>query len=236
MQTDALAAMAGLRAAFDAFAACDVESLSRAEVVALLDEYEELMCQLPAPLHRLLAQLQAGTTPKEMGAKSWKAVLRIRWRLSTAEAGRRLREAAELGPRRALTGEPLAPVLGVVAAAQAAGLINADHVKVLRDAVDALPGWVDPTTRDQFEADLVGVAVKVAQGAQGHRRAAVVSARSGRPRARRHRTRPYPRGVDGQAGSGWDDGVDGEPEPGGCCGVGGVVRQVRRAGHVQPGR
>lgn len=162
MQTDALAAMAGLRAAFDAFAACDVESLSRAEVVALLDEYEELMCQLPAPLHRLLAQLQAGTTPKEMGAKSWKAVLRIRWRLSTAEAGRRLREAAELGPRRALTGEPLAPVLGVVAAAQAAGLINADHVKVLRDAVDALPGWVDPTTRDQFEADLVGVAVKVA--------------------------------------------------------------------------
>lgn len=161
MQTDALAAMAGLRAAFDAFAACDVESLSRAEVVALLDEYEELMCQLPAPLHRLLAQLQAGTTPKEMGAKSWKAVLRIRWRLSTAEAGRRLREAAELGPRRALTGEPLAPVLGVVAAAQAAGLINADHVKVLRDAVDALPGWVDPTTRDQFEADLVGVAVKV---------------------------------------------------------------------------
>ncbi len=51
-----------------------------------------------------------------------------------------------LGPRRALTGEPLAPVLPVVAAAQNAGLLTGDHVKVLRDAVDDLPGFVDQST------------------------------------------------------------------------------------------
>jgi hypothetical protein len=161
MEAGAVQAVAGLRAAFDAFAACDIASLTRAELVAVLDEYETLTCQLPSVGHRLLAQLQTDTTPRELGAKSWNEVLRIRWRLSTTEAGRRLGETAELGPRRTLTGEPLPAVLPVVAAAQAAGLINADHVKVLRDAVHQLPGFVDTTTREQFEVDLVRVAVRV---------------------------------------------------------------------------
>ncbi|WP_407661783.1 DUF222 domain-containing protein [Mycolicibacterium setense] len=161
MEAGAVEAVAGLRAAFDVFAACDFGPLTRAEVLAVLDEYETLTCQLPGPLHRLLAQLLAEATPRELGAKSWNAVLRIRWRLSSAEAGRRLGEAAELGPRRSLTGEPVAPVLPVVAAAVGAGLITGDHVKVLRDAVGDLPGFVDQTTREQFEADLVRVAVGV---------------------------------------------------------------------------
>ncbi len=161
MQADAVQAAAGLRAAFDAFAACEFGSLSRAELMEVLDEYEALSCQLPSVWHRLLAQLQTDTTPRELGAKSWNEVLRIRWRLSSAEAGRRLGEAAELGPRRALTGEPLPPVLPVMAAAQSAGLINPDHVKVLRDAIKGLPTFVDQATREQFEADLVRVAVGV---------------------------------------------------------------------------
>ncbi|WP_166907247.1 HNH endonuclease signature motif containing protein, partial [Mycobacterium sp. DL440] len=161
MQAGAVQAVAGLRAAFDAFAACDFASLTRAELVAVLDEYETLICQMPSVGHRMLAQLQAEATSQELGAKTWNEVLRIRWRLSTAEAGRRLGEAAELGPRRALTGEPLPAVLPVVAAAEAAGLINADHVRVLRDAVHRLPGFVDQVTREQFEADLVRVAVGV---------------------------------------------------------------------------
>ncbi len=127
----------------------------------MLDEYETLSCQLPSVLHRLLAQLQADTTPRELGAKSWNEVLRIRWRLSTTEAARRLGEAAALGPRRSLTGQALPPVLPVVTAAQAAGRLTADHVKVLRDAVSRLPGFVDQSTREQFEADLVRVAVGV---------------------------------------------------------------------------
>ncbi|MFV8232824.1 HNH endonuclease signature motif containing protein [Mycolicibacterium fortuitum] len=161
MQAGVVDVVAGLRAAFDAFAACDFGSLTRAELISVLDEYEALLCRLPAAGHRLLAQLQVEATPGELGAKSWNEVLRTRWRLSTAEAGRRLGEAAELGPRRALSGEPLAPVLPVVAAAQAAGSLNGEHVKVLRDAVHRLPGFVDTATAEQFEADLVRVAVGV---------------------------------------------------------------------------
>ena len=69
----------------------------------------------------MLARLQTETTAKEMGAKSWRQVLAIRWRISTSEAGRRLDEAAPLGPRRTLTGEPLEPILPCTALRKPAG-------------------------------------------------------------------------------------------------------------------
>ena len=99
--------MAALRAAHDALASCDLEMLTSSELLNVLDDLETLSCQLPTQWHRALTRLQAETTPKEMGAKSWKDVLRIRWRISTTEAGRRLAEAALLGPRRALTGDSI---------------------------------------------------------------------------------------------------------------------------------
>ena len=96
-----------------------------------------------------------------MGAKSWKDVLAIRWRISTTEAGRRLDEAAQLGRRRTLTGEPLEPVLACTAIAQAHGLINREHVKVVREAMDKIPPTVDVITRAQIEADLARTAIGV---------------------------------------------------------------------------
>jgi hypothetical protein len=154
-------AVAGLRAAYDALADCDLEVLTRPELLSVLDELETLSCQLPVQWRRALTRLQTETTPTELGAKSWKDVLRLRWRISATEANRRLAEAAELGPRRALTGQPLAPTLAATATAQGLGLINGEHVKVVREAIRRLPGFVDALTREQFEIDLVRVAVGV---------------------------------------------------------------------------
>jgi hypothetical protein len=161
LATPVQVAMAALRSAHDELAACDLELLTHRELLDVLDGLEELTCQLPAQWHRGLARLQTETTPKELGAKSWKDVLRIRWRISATEAGKRLAEAAELGPRRALTGQPLAPVLEATAAAQGAGQINAEHVDKIRDAMGRLPGWVDAPTREQIETDLVRIAAGV---------------------------------------------------------------------------
>ncbi len=91
------AAVAALRAAHDELAALPIDLLTKPELVGALDELETLSCQLPAQSHRMLARLQAETTAKEMGAKSWRQVLAIRWRISTSEAGRRLDEAAAVG-------------------------------------------------------------------------------------------------------------------------------------------
>ncbi|MBX7434695.1 13E12 repeat family protein, partial [Mycobacterium sp. Y57] len=91
MSREALSgAVARLCAAFEEVAACEVDLLDRDALVDCLDEVETLGCRLPALRHRLLARLQAETTPQEMGAKSWKDVLAIRWRISTGEAHRRL--------------------------------------------------------------------------------------------------------------------------------------------------
>ena len=118
-----------------------------------------MWCRLPAVRHRLLARLQVETTAAQMGAKNWKDVLAIRWRISTADAHRRLSDAALLAPRQPVTGPPLSPVLHAASVAQSRGLINAEHVEVIRKAVDKLPGFVDTATRDQFEVDLVRTAV-----------------------------------------------------------------------------
>src|SRR5690606_35988955 len=130
--SDVQAAVTALRAAFDDVAACDVDLLTRPDLVAALDELETLGCRLPALSYRLLARLQAETTPPQVVAKSWKEVLAVRWRISTSEAHRRLTEAAVLAPRQAMTGESLPPALPATAAAQAHGLINAEHVEVIR--------------------------------------------------------------------------------------------------------
>jgi Domain of unknown function (DUF222) len=52
--------------------------------------------------------------------------------ITRSEAGRRVREAADLGARRGLTGQPLAPVLAGAAAAQRHGKLGAGQVAVIR--------------------------------------------------------------------------------------------------------
>ena len=154
-------ALAALRAGYEELAACDLEALSRSEQLEVLDELETLACQLPTPWHRLLTELQTQTTPRELGAKSWPDVLAIRWRLSRTEARRRLADAAELGPRRTLTGQPLTPLLTATATAQASGAITGAHVATIRDTMNRLPPAVDALTREQLESDLVALATGV---------------------------------------------------------------------------
>ncbi|MEM6110799.1 DUF222 domain-containing protein, partial [Mycobacterium sp. 050272] len=65
-----------------------------------------------------------------------------------------------LGERRALTGEPLAPVLAATAAAQRDGRLGVEHVAVIRRFYHQLPGWVDIETRTHAEADLARLATQ----------------------------------------------------------------------------
>ncbi|WP_235632375.1 HNH endonuclease signature motif containing protein [Mycolicibacterium rutilum] len=76
------------------------------------------------------------------------------------EAHRRLTEAELLAPRQSVTGPALAPQLAATAVAQAHGLINPEHVEIIRKSVAKLPSFVDTATRETFEVDLVGMAVK----------------------------------------------------------------------------
>ena len=87
-------------------------------------------------------------------------MLADRLRITRGEARRRVAEAADLGQRRALTGEVLAPLLTATAAAQRAGRIGADHVRVIRSFLRRLPASVDLETREHAEAHLAELATK----------------------------------------------------------------------------
>ncbi len=129
------------------------DALTTPERLALLERCERARRRLPAVEHPLINQLARQAVPEELGGKLSHAV--AEWTLvSRAEAARRIREAADLGQRCGLTGEPLAPVLAATAAAQRSGKLGAGQVAVIRRFYHRLPGWVDDATRQQAEAHL----------------------------------------------------------------------------------
>jgi len=151
------AAVAEFRAAAAALVERSFEEFTHRELVELLGELETVTWQLPSVGHRVIARLQREASPAELGAKSLGSVLTQRLRISGREVRRRLAEAEDLGPRTALTGQPLAPKLARTADAQAHGALGPEHVAVIRSFLDKLPGWVDPEIRELSEQTLVHV-------------------------------------------------------------------------------
>ncbi|TVS84523.1 HNH endonuclease signature motif containing protein [Mycobacterium helveticum] len=149
-----------LTAAFDALDAdvdrllgFDCDALTTREQLALLERVEKVRRRLPALEHPLINNLARQATPEELGGKLSHAI--AGWTLvSRREAARRVREAADLGPRHGLTGEPVPPTLPETAARQKDGKLGAEHVTVIRAFSRQLPGWVDQLTRERAEADL----------------------------------------------------------------------------------
>jgi hypothetical protein len=133
------------------------DALTTPERLALLERLERETRRLRTPGHELINQLAEQAGPDELGGRLSHA-LADRLRLTRAEASRRVAEAAELGPRRALTGEVLAPRLAATAQAQRAGDIGTGHVAVIRRFLHRLPDSVDPDTRDCAERHLAQLA------------------------------------------------------------------------------
>jgi hypothetical protein len=131
--------------------------LTTPERLQVLEQLETAARRLRAPQHGLINQLDAEATPVELGGSLGCAVA-DRLRITKAEAARRIAEAADLGERRALTGEPLGPQLPATATAQREGVIGDGHIKVIRDFFTALPEQVDLGIREAAEADLAGKA------------------------------------------------------------------------------
>ncbi len=131
--------------------------LTTPERLRAMERLERATRRLRAPQHTLINQLGAQAGEEELGG-TLRCALADRLRITKAEAGRRIADAEDLGERRALTGEPLAPLLRHTAAAQRDGLIGDGHVKEIRSFFAHLPAEVDLGTREAAEADLAGKA------------------------------------------------------------------------------
>ena len=133
--------------------------LTTPERLALLQSCEGFRRCLPAIEHPLINQVGEQADETELGGKLPSA-LANRLRITRAEASRRIGEAADLGERRALTGEPLPPRLEATAAAQREGRIGAAHVAVIRGFWHRLPEFVDVETQVKAEAQLARLATE----------------------------------------------------------------------------
>lgn len=146
-----------LDAGLDRLCALSFDILTTPERLRALARLERVTRRLRAPQHVLINQLDAQACEEELGGRLH-GVVADRLRITKAEAARRINEAADLGERRALSGELLAPPLGATAAAQRQGLIGEGHVRVIRGFFAHLPAEVDASTRQAAEADLAGKA------------------------------------------------------------------------------
>jgi Domain of unknown function (DUF222) len=133
------------------------EVLTTPERLTLLERLEQATRRLPVARHELINGVRRQATPAEIGGKL-SHVLADRLRITRAEATRRIDNAADLGQRCALTGEPLAPQLPATAAIQREGKIGSDHVRVIRGFLRDLPCWIDVDTRAHAEEQLADLA------------------------------------------------------------------------------
>jgi Domain of unknown function (DUF222) len=146
-----------LRAAHKRARDLTFDVLTTPERLAVLENLEQMRRGQPAVEHALINQLAEQADATELGGKLAPA-LANRLRISRAEASRRIHEAADLGQRRALNGEPLPPVLPATAEAQRNGDLGAGHVAVIRSFFHRLPDFVDIETRHKAEAHLARLA------------------------------------------------------------------------------
>jgi len=131
------------------------------ELLAMQRRLETVGWKQPTITHKVIARLAAEASPAELGGKNLADVLATKLRISTDDAKRRIKASELLGPRTAITGEPLAPKLPHVAQAQADGLLGPDHVRVVEKFFKQLPDSVDYQTREQAEADLARIGSKL---------------------------------------------------------------------------
>ncbi|MET0898255.1 MAG: 13E12 repeat family protein, partial [Mycobacterium sp.] len=131
-----------------------IDGFTPLELLEIQQRRESVTRAQPVLDHKVYQRLRSECTAKQLGATSFKKVLVARLRISGEDAARRLKDADLLGPRTALTGEPLEPKLPTVAQGQAHGLIGPDHIKKVRSFFKKLPSFVDYQTREDAEIQL----------------------------------------------------------------------------------
>ncbi|MFA4083272.1 HNH endonuclease [Mycobacteroides salmoniphilum] len=149
-----------LEAAVDAVCLDAFDGLNNPELLSVLARLEVAQRRLVSVSHRGIAQLVQRGTPVELGGTSFPDVLSLRLHIGKGAARRRIGDAEQLAPRRALTGEVLAPQLPNVAEALSRGELGEEQVRIVRQFFDRLPVVVDAPTRQGAEQQLAAMAAQ----------------------------------------------------------------------------
>ncbi|WP_370483497.1 HNH endonuclease signature motif containing protein [Mycobacterium sp. pUA109] len=143
-------------AAFDAFDAAvaaigqlDFDAMTPAVRLRALEKMETALRQQVAQSHDIITGL-AKEDVANLGGLLHK-VLADWLRITPAEARRRMRDAAQLTPRTALTGEQLPPELPATARAWHDGVLDTEHLRVIQQFIRDLPALTPPDVAAEAE-------------------------------------------------------------------------------------
>ena len=136
--------------------AADLDSLGPAERYVVLERLETSRRRQIAAAHDLICHLEQapGCPPVPIALSD---VLRI----SRREARRRIRDAEQLAPRITITGQPVPPVLPATAKAWEAGILDAEHLKVIQGFIRDLPADIPAPAVEGAEAFLAEKAAEL---------------------------------------------------------------------------
>jgi hypothetical protein len=148
--------MHSITAAFDALDAAvttvgelDVATADPITRLRALERLETARRRLLATAYDLVAGL-AHEDPADVGGPVHKVI--ADWlRISCTDVRRRIREAEQLTPRTAITGETLPPELPATAQVWRDGLLDPQHLKVIQTFVRDLPSDTPPETVESAE-------------------------------------------------------------------------------------
>ncbi|OBF28639.1 HNH endonuclease signature motif containing protein [Mycobacterium sp. ACS4331] len=148
--TSVAALLSELEGVHARLAAASVDDLSATQVLTVMERLQKVSWADAAVDHKLIVRLQE-CGPDELGGDTVAKVLTHRLRIPADEARQRVADAEVLGPRRAMTGEVLEPVMPNVAARVAEGRVGPAHVDRIRKFFTALPDHVDLSARVEAE-------------------------------------------------------------------------------------
>lgn len=162
---EALAIASALPAVTAELAGCSFATLNDDDLFEVIRHAERARRRLEALDAALIAELEARNLPGRYVLRGSKQLLAGLLTLSSAESAARVRQAHQLGPRTSLTGERLAPLLPVTAAARAEGALTARQVEVIITAMARLREAHLPAQRQaEAEAFLVEQALRFDAG------------------------------------------------------------------------
>jgi Domain of unknown function (DUF222)/HNH endonuclease len=132
-------ALGHLAAAREQLSALDLTGLSGGQLLDLVAALEIDTRQRAAVTHALIAEVETRGVAAELGYTSTPVLLSERLRIGRWEAAQRVRVAADLAPRRAMSGPPLPARFPKVAAAVAAGTVCTRHAALICRTIAGLP-------------------------------------------------------------------------------------------------
>jgi hypothetical protein len=153
--------VAAVAAAVDALLAEDLSTASDEAVLAAARMIETARRRLESFDLPLVAELDRRSVVGRELAPSVAAFLTRLVNVSPREARQRVLHARALGPRQAISGEPLAPLRPVLAEARWSGTVNEEHVEVVLRTLHRLPLTMPTPMVDEAEAFLTGWAAQV---------------------------------------------------------------------------